>query len=404
MMKHDNRQKTNRSRLGSLLMKAGAAGLLFLMAQSSAWAAYNISYCTSWYDRELGDPPANVTIPISGEAFMGAEFETNIYLLHSISQFINGIVKGYSCRKIVGNDLTPIPLTQHEKTEIVSAPLGYPTIRVIYGRDTNVFPTNVPGIGVSFIQGGMDDFSLPGERIGFQAGTKNCTDYNICSHGYAASSITIYLHRIGDIPPGSHFIDATSFPTFAVYSGALEHPPLDNFLTFSFTGGIHIVSKTCDTSNVTVELGEHEKSYFATNEGSPWVDFNIELTNCPAFLGRNYYAWSQSTGDTALYSSKKNEFSYILKPTTALSGSTTVLLDGTPGSAEGIGVQVEGPDGGKTFNYEYPINGIINSPSSVEGLSYNIPFKARYVRLGSNASNIKPGTANTAVEFVINYK
>lgn len=383
------------------VVKCSIAGVLYLMVQSSAWAV--LKYCVNDSSRQPGDTPHQIVVPVVGELYVGNDFTAVTYISQLNSIIFRSPGFGYHCPRIDANDYSPVALTYFSRVEHLVTPLGGPSQLGV--SIVKVYPTNIPGIGVSFVFNSGE--YVPRDAV--SSNTWICSNSRDCTQAPAYHTFTVQLHKTGDTPSGSYFVDATSFPTFSISTGTVEFPPLDHVVTVSFSGGINVMTQTCDIANVTVELGEHEKSYFDSNTATDWVDFNIELTNCPAFIGKSQAInWNISNPDNyTMGSYSRNKFMLMLKPTTTIvNASGVVALDGTSGSASGIGVQMQynnSTSSSSIFNRSLSIDHIITSPGSIEGLNYTIPLKARYYRTGP-ASLVKPGTANTAVEFVISYQ
>nr|WP_314385199.1 fimbrial protein [Pseudomonas brenneri] len=277
--------------------------------------------------------------------------------------------------------ITPLPLSSWAGTP--------------YGG--HVYQSGVPGIGVAIWNAGNPlPFSLSSTNCG--GGTNVC---NVNITGTLAFDISFI--KIGDVSPGT--IQGSSLPTMTqsrVSSNNLEVQRVN------FSGSMNIVSRTCSTPDVNVPMGSHMLNEFSgPNTFTPWKDYSIALNNCPAFNG--YYQttgprWNSDGTASNLDSRKNNVLQVRLDPTrTPLNASLGILSlnPSAPGSdpaATGVGVQVADSAGTPLRLATLRASGI--TTRALEGASYSIPLKARYIQ---TASSITAGPANATATFTINY-
>ena len=265
------------------------------------------------------------------------------------------------------------------------------------GASGKVYNTNIPGIGIAFW------FAF------------NNFDYRFYQDSLTAAS---YQHDISFIKTGpiaAGAIDTSTLPTISISAGQNGATSL-KVMTAKLTGTINIVSRTCITPDVLVELGTYKSSDFpAIGATSPWKDASIKLTNCPAFYGYynlnggdRYVSYSANNLGTFTRGAANvnNSLGYTLRPTGAIidPAQGIIGLDNTAGltSAKGLGIQISTgnmavPFSAAEFNTRLP-SGL--TLTATEGASYTIPLKARYFRTG----NLSPGKADGSIIFTIDYQ
>lgn len=184
------------------------------------------------------------------------------------------------------------------------------------------------------------------------------------------------------------------------------------FSRISFSGNINVVSRTCQTPDVEVDLGAHKVSEFTqTGSATPWKDFFITLDNCPAFHG--FYPGAlgrpaSNQGNVAVNTvgaRQSNLISVSLASTVpAINADQGILAlnatgAGAAGSATGVGVQIANGAGVPVRLNQWIASGI--NPQPVDGMSYSIPLKARYLR---TPGPVGAGRAHATAQFTINYQ
>ena len=257
------------------------------------------------------------------------------------------------------------------------------------------YETGVPGIGVA-IWKASDVFPFSQSSPNCGGGTAYCI-FNF------SPIFDITIIKIGPVSPG--VIQGVNLPTAAldVTPGGVA------MMRITFSGSIQIVAQTCTTPDVTVPLGEHlVREFTGQNSATSWRDFSIRLQNCPAFYGATSYLRVDDSATGFKESNRSltaNTLGFSLAPTTAILDAARgiVALSPTssgPAAATGVGVQVA-----NTSNTPVLYNTVMPSgitPTAVDGASYSIPLRARYIQTGSAAPT--PGPANTSMMFTINYQ
>jgi len=180
----------------------------------------------------------------------------------------------------------------------------------------------------------------------------------------------------------------------------------------TYSGSIKISSNTCKTPDVNVPLGGYSVNEFTKiGSVSPWVKFQISLSDCPAFYG-SYppvngptHSWSQE-GGAVVGKPTENSLELMLSPLNGVEtvGDSVIKINQNARSAKGIGIQVahditNSSDSPKVDFYTFKDAGI--KLSSKPGDTYLMKFKARYYQ---TENNVSAGKANGGMTFTINYK
>lgn len=285
-------------------------------------------------------------------------------------------------------------------------------------RGFNVYSTGVSGIGmvvtVTYNNNSTSLFGLPDSST---LQTK-ISDVEATPFGsvYTDQAFELLLVKVGDISPGVWTV-AFSYPAITRSAQATNATGVtqDYGYRWEISGSVNVVAGTCQTPDVTVPMGEHSIAESTTTE---WVDFNINLLNCPPMYGRyNRNAsdssstavvrWRSSTDYTIGAPDMANSIGFLLNPvsgyqTLATGGECAALTDDTD-MAKGMCLEIQNREN---------VNVLTNSKANTltdSGLtlqqstaSYAIPLKARYAR--NNESTLRAGKADTAVEFTLNYQ
>ncbi|WP_324663558.1 fimbrial protein [Enterobacter bugandensis] len=269
-----------------------------------------------------------------------------------------------------------------------------------------VYTTNIPGIGIAvWYSGNAATATSP-------VITRSNLSLNIPAGGlnYAARApFDISLVKIGNTPPGSYIINGTTLPTAKIYFDNLSNVsglPVTT-RTISFTGSLNVTAPTCTTPDVNVNLGKHDidATFKNLSSTSPWMEFSLQLVNCPVFQG--YYPGTNNVilqttgGGQTIPSPTSNKVGVKFSPQTEIVNPSQGLFRITKEStsAEGVAIQLAKVNQGNKepinflSEYQYDI-----TPSN--GSTFTIPLAARYMRTDTV---IKPGLANGKVIFTINY-
>lgn len=266
-----------------------------------------------------------------------------------------------------------------------------------------VYKTNIPGVGVVVR---MSNRAFP-----FSYSTSNISN-DILNYSWG-SSFDVDIIKYDDIPSGVNTININSLnmPVIdrnVIISNSSDTVKLPNgtitLQRFTFnSASIDIVTGTCDTPDVSVNLGSRKVSDSANRAGtkfaSPWVDASIRLTNCPVFYG---------TGErgTLKDATRNNVMTVTLIPGNATTSNQGIMpIDNVSMSAVGVGIQLahgtaaspqyvdfSSGQGSKSFTM-----------SSTQGSTYTIPLVARYMQTSANISGVLPGKGNGKVTYLIDY-
>lgn len=252
----------------------------------------------------------------------------------------------------------------------------------------NVVAMNAPAFGVGFAHA-LD--SPPGMAVttihivGFdEAGSAGAG-----STGSGVSYISLANGSL--LQPG--VLSGSDLPTFGIYGiiYKIDGTPFDGkkilMGSLSFRGSLNIIPFTCQTPDVAVPMGKYKTTDFTgVGSTSQWVDFNIELDNCPG----NYPAYFQA----------KNQMSLLINPVYGNPTPDSFSLKSGTGSATGIDMQVRKQNDtslitmGTGFDPMGPVTG------NTGITRFRIPLQARYLQSGGQ---VTPGSAESALTFTINY-
>ena len=247
-----------------------------------------------------------------------------------------------------------------------------------------VYNTSVPGIGYA---ARFTERGLPVEFV---------HTFGITTNFSMPTAIDITFYKVGDVAPGR--IRASDLPE-------LEHLMVGDSAillnTWRFVGSLDIVGRTCTTPDVSVDLGDHLTTELgAVGAATKWVDVPLRLQNCPAYFGASRRDLTDDSGfrTTQL---NPNQLRYRVDATTTIVDAARSVMTlsnaAAPGTATGVGIQVadtnESPVGFGTTR----ASGL--TLTDVDGGSYTIPLKARYMQ---TAANVTGGVANgqATVTFV----
>lgn len=263
-----------------------------------------------------------------------------------------------------------------------------------------VYKTSVPGIGVYIHQGTNGSQALPMRKTLYPGSANalgSCTGTS-CRAFKGFDRWDIALIKIGTIYPG--IIRGSQLPCVQVYYTNESPSPASMVENVCFTGNINVLSATCVTPDVNVNLGRHEATVF-NKKGSTtsWVDSSIKLTGCPTFRGYDSKGswYADGSGTNTAGTLQNNALELRFTPTTEVidSAKGVVAVTKSSSSATGVGIQI----GDKNTPLDLRI-----SKRYVQGLgatgNVTLPLVARYIQTGDT---VTPGAANGTITFTINY-
>ena len=348
----------------------------------------NAGTCEMASTNPLGNQPIVATMPmLGGNLTVGRD------------QPLGSEIYRQTFNPFTGTNIHCVNLTTTilERNSFSSTPLPLaPWSGTPYGG--RVYQSGVPGIGVAIW--------FRSDTLPYNWAMTNCASMMAnCVVDIAAGNMAfvVSLIKIGDVTAGT--INGANFPSI------IRDLVTDNVLTtvrLNFSGSLNIVSRTCQTPDVNVPMGTHMLNEFSgRNTFTQWKDFSIALNNCPAFNGFYQGAgpgWSNNGSVTGLDTRKNNVLQVRLDPTrTAITPNLGImsLNPSSPGedpAATGVGLQIADSHGTPLPLATLRTSGI--TPRAVEGASYTIPLKARYIQ---TADSITAGPANATATFTINY-
>lgn len=291
-----------------------------------------------------------------------------------------------------------------------------PTIRWYYSNTPNVasdwsdssfragkvYETGVAGIGIAIYTYNLTYYSVP---FSYQAWQEERSDASTVWKAQGGFEFDVVLIKTGTITPGT--LSGSQLPTVKYDFEAQGISPI-NLGSLSFSGAINIISQTCQTPDVTVQMGEYDIANYFTGKGktTEWKDATIKLINCPRFYGtlndgRN--TWTSDSGASGMGAITNNILNLTLSPNTAIIDSANGILGIKTGSssATGVGIQMAY---GSTSDASPVLVDFANSKDYTTqndaATTQSMPLIARYIQTDSTVS---AGKADATVTFTINY-
>lgn len=303
----------------------------------------------------------------------------------------------YEFGTFIAIDSAPLPLTDY-----TGGPFG-----------GAIYQTRIPGVGVAL------STTLRAEPL--KAGSPKIISRpvpiteNPTYSFFSTLEIYVNLIKIGDIAPGSYQLSAEDIPSFKIYfdNAPGKTPVLAGPYTthrINISGSMTVNTQTCQTSDVFVNMGNHEipKTFRGKGSTTNWIDVPVQLTNCPVFYG--YYSYNSASVNLPVLDSrsgpiyrdsKNNNLGIRITPLTDVIDATKGIMaidTSSSGSALGVGIQLGwGSPSAFLLNfnnertYELPKDG---NPT------IRLPLVARYIQ---TADSVKPGRADGKAVFLINY-
>lgn len=369
------------NRIGSITRRMAIKLGTVLLGLTLAGAVH-AQTCTYAADNPYGNGPFNAVVPLNITALTIGRDVPDGTVLYRQTIATQGSYRVYCPAAVTST-------TTNRWLPVTPRPLSSWNSGTYAGK---TYETGVPGIGVAVFWASQ---VYPVKSAGSNTGNLTYT---------LPSQFDYVVIKTGPVSPG--VISGANLPTAQYDFGATGSE-----LTVAntrFTGSLRIVSQTCTTPDVTVDLGTYKVSDFkGAGSVTPFKNFNIQLQNCPAFYGRSASLTNTDSATGWVESGRTinpNVLAFSLTPTTDIISAYpgTVGLSPTssgPPAATGIGVQVA------TRIIYAPFNTLIGSgitPTAVDGASYSIPLQAHYIQTGAAAPT--PGPANTSMMFTINYQ
>ncbi|MGK9175961.1 fimbrial protein [Yokenella regensburgei] len=250
-----------------------------------------------------------------------------------------------------------------------------------------IFKTDVEGIGMKLTPYAPTDPRVYHNDVGNDPNLWFAPYYapGLNVFGPAPDQYTLQFYAIGPISTGDVVM---SGPWVKGSVNDVNSPGV--FVgTFNINGTVKFTAASCTTPDIPpVQLGKHAATDFpAVNATSEAVSFNLQVNNCNPGMASVNYTFRPAAGVTLVGS-----------------GNTQYLTLNGASLATGVGVQVLFDDGVTTvpFNTKIavPNTGGTQGYDKINGGSFVIPMKARYIRTGTMTG----GTANSALEFVMSYE
>lgn len=307
----------------------------------------------------------------------------------------------YKSAMTLSAECTPVPSLVLRAAKYMVTPLPQASAATGIYRD-KAYETGVPGIAAAVAFGVRFHVVIPYLSDGGTVCTNGCTVNDL----EVLQSAELVLIKTGNTAAGT--IQGADLPTIGLGLGT-SLTDISPLLEFGFTGSINIVSRTCETPDINVDMGTRKVSEFSgVNTGTPWKDFEIQLNNCPAFYGRFPTSGPQMGSDGSVISTGTriaNAIGYRLDPNqTPIDASKGVMkldaaAEGSTAAASGVGLQIADQNEAPVALATLKASGIV--PTANDGANYTIPLKARYLQ---TESKVTGGPANATAVFTINYQ
>lgn len=295
---------------------------------------------------------------------------------------------------------------------------GAPPAVVGQYQGFNVYSTGISGIGmvvgVTYNNNSTYFASLPDVWTSQMAITD--TPSNYFAVRYTLQGFELLLIKVGDISPGVWNVPI-NYPAL-IHSAQVTNSTdmtKDYGYRWHINGSVNIVAGTCQTPDVTVPMGVHSIHNSTTTE---WVNFNINLLNCPPMYGRYNrnspdtsstagIRWNSETDYTTAGPDTANSIGFLLNPVsgyqTLAAGGSCAALTSDSDAAKGMCIEIQN-NASENILTNSQANTLTDANLALQQTiaSYAIPLRARYAR--NAESTLTAGKANAAVEFTINYQ
>ncbi|AZZ76343.1 fimbrial protein [Pseudomonas sp. RU47] len=148
------------------------------------------------------------------------------------------------------------------------------------------------------------------------------------------------------------------------------------------TSGTRVVSQSCETPDVKVDMGSYNLSDFPKNGAYAKEQyFFLSMKNCPAGINNFRYSFSPTAGSPAW------------------DANTGMVNLNSSSTAKGLALQMRFRDGKPLkLNQNY----ITKAPTS-EGGNASVDLQARFVRIEPSNAQMRAGNANAEIAFVVEY-
>lgn len=269
-------------------------------------------------------------------------------------------------------------------------------------RAGKVYETGVAGIGIAIYTYNLTYYSVPFSYQPWQGETQYDSNVWQAQGGF---EFDVVLIKTGAITPGT--LIGSQLPTVK-YDFQAPGISAINLGSLNFSGAINIVSQTCQTPDVTVEMGKYDIAEYFTGTGktTEWKDATINLVNCPRFYGtlndgRN--TWTSDNGASGMGAITNNILNLTLSPNTAIIDSANGILGIKTGSGSATGVGIQMAYGNKSDASPLLVDFASSKDYSMQNsaaTTQSMPLVARYIQ---TESTVSAGRADATVTFTINY-
>ncbi|MEX2976183.1 fimbrial protein [Serratia fonticola] len=336
----------------------------------------------------------NENIPFAGSGLstVGEDLSIGETIYSSTHSKSKGMYVYYEC------DDTDTAIV-YSRIDAISTPYGAP----IVSGGKAIYPTNVPGIGVTFE---IETVESLGTSFPHTWEDSLNVSLNSIVTLNPLKNLSFKLVKTGIINTSdTQQVLASSFPTFRISIGAKAPTPDEKIVTtINFNGSITLHTKTCQisTPQISVDLGTHDIAEFKKpGSGTAWEDFDIRLVNCPPFYGYSDYKVSSSGKESGTVTPNKINFGFQSSYGTVQNNPRLANIENTPNSASGIGIELSQKNESTSIMLDGSSGFDLQNLNTDDNATYTIPMRARYVQYDSH---VKGGLANGAVVFTVTYQ
>lgn len=263
-----------------------------------------------------------------------------------------------------------------------------------------LYESGVPGLAVGISVNRASNSMFPAS----QASTV-CTNVSTCSIAAGSFALGMSFLKTGPLTAGG-VIRGSDLPCTVQSFG--QAGDTVEIVRTCYTGTLVVVSQTCTTPDVNVQMGTFDvnRTFTGIGTSTSWKDASINLTNCPRFYGRfrsGTDVFYSDDGTSGTGTPTKNTLSLLLTPNTSIINSASGIIGLSTGSTSATGIGIQLARGQISDPSPVPINLSSLTTKTMENdtaTTAKFPLVARYIQTNST---VTPGKANAAVTFTINY-
>ena len=350
--------------------------LRLLLASALCWVAPAMAQSCEYANGMTA--PYQLFLPLQGNITVGADVPNGTVV------YYGGHTAAVSGQTLCRSDIESEARWDYKWLRAPAAPVP--------GRP-GVYESGIPGIGIRYI-------ARNGSTIPVHFGSLPFGPRAILSN--IMTEFTFNLIKIGPVSAGT--LQGSTLPTIRWNLNWDAGEGLDLWHA-SVQGQLNIVTGTCNVRDINVPLGTYaQRSFTGTDRVTPWVEYALELSGCPAFFGKARSYVREDGGVVEVVAARRdNALGVRLDPTTAIVDQprSIMALQEYPDNpaARGLGIQIALPDGRPVGFGVFRDSGL--SLTEIANGRYSIPLRARYIQL---EDRVRSGPANGAMVVTLRYE